>query len=104
MRTDGNKRPKAASIIDNVNVNNRKILSAIKNTDEEVKVSKKYLRLKIGMISGQTFEFEVPREDKYLVEQALKHGDIHEFKLYGVGKEQPGVVVKLEYHEYYTWF
>ena len=100
MRTDGNKRP---SFIDNMNVNNRRILSAIKK-DEEVKVPKKYLRLKIGMISGQTFEFEVPREDKYLVEQALKHGDIHEFKLYGVDKEQPGVVVKLEYHEYYTWF
>lgn len=101
MRTDRNKRP---SFIDNVNVNDRKILSAIKNTDEEFKESKKYLRLKIGMISGQSFEFEVPREDKYLIEQALKHGDTHEFKLYGVNKEQPGVVVKLEYHEYYTWF
>lgn len=101
MRTDRNKRP---SFIDNINVNDRRILSAIKNTDEEVKESKKYLRLKIGMISGQSFEFEVPREDKYLIEQALKHGDTHEFKLYGVSKEQPGVVVKLEYHEYYTWF
>lgn len=67
-------------------------------------IDKKYLRIKIGMVSGETFEFEVPREDKHYVEQAIKHGDSHEFKLYGFDKNKPGVVINLKHYEYYTWF
>ena len=65
---------------------------------------KKYLRLKVVMISGHEYEFEVLREDKCYVEQAFKHGDIHEFKSYGFDRNSPGIVVKLEFAESYSWF
>lgn len=108
MRTNKSHNRSMASVnVDNLRNNNNMIMSAIKQDGEEIiekHEKKKYLRLKVGMISGREFEFEVLREDKYLVEQALKHGDQHEFKEFGVNKDLPGVVVKLEFHEYYTWF